>query len=172
MGRRMGSRITTSARLTAILMVLVAAGHLAPTAARGENPNLSIKLKDRRELRTPVSDELLHELEQDFVSLLQESEHAEQLLEAEDLLTRLLTDAVEGKKNSQHIYRLLDAFADAWDLPQSAYQTQGIGRSESQSVGIQHRRMGAAGNHDAPTEDTQVDQRRVFPRIRDIDVSS
>ena len=41
--------------------------------------------------------------------------------EARALFTRLLEDAVEGKKNSQHIYRILHAFADAWDIPQSAY---------------------------------------------------
>jgi HEAT repeat protein len=45
--------------------------------------------------------------------------------EARALFTRLLTDAVEGKKNSQHIYRLLGAFADAWEIPRSAYHTQG-----------------------------------------------
>jgi hypothetical protein len=83
---RFGNRLTTSVRLPALLIALLAVCHLAPAGAQEEIASLSVKLKDRLELRTPVSDELLHELEQDFVSLLQQSERAEQLLEAEDLL--------------------------------------------------------------------------------------
>ena len=43
--------------------------------------------------------------------------------ESRALLTRLLTDAVEGKKNGQHLYRLVSAFADGWEIPRSAYRT-------------------------------------------------
>jgi hypothetical protein len=39
------------------------------------------------------------------------------------LLSRLLTDAVEGRKNGQHLYRLVSAFADGWDIPASVYRT-------------------------------------------------
>ena len=42
---------------------------------------------------------------------------------ANDEVTRLLTDAVEGRKNGQHLYRLVGAFADGWGIPASAYRT-------------------------------------------------
>ena len=41
--------------------------------------------------------------------------------ESRSLLTRLLTDAVEGRKNGQHLYRLISAFVDGWEIPRSAY---------------------------------------------------
>ncbi|PHR96632.1 MAG: hypothetical protein COA78_28595 [Blastopirellula sp.] len=43
-------------------------------------------VRERLKLRTPVQDEVLHGLEKDFVELLQESKHAQALLEAEELL--------------------------------------------------------------------------------------
>ena len=53
------------------------------TAAKAE---VAEKVKQRLKLRTPVQDELLYELEKDFVELLQQSKQAEALLKAEQLL--------------------------------------------------------------------------------------
>lgn len=43
--------------------------------------------------------------------------------ESRALLTRLLTDAVEGRQNRQHLSRIVRAFADGWEIPGSAYRT-------------------------------------------------
>ena len=67
-------------------LLIVAIGFLPLTVATGQSPTLTPKLRSRLKLRTPVSDELLYELEKDFVDLLRESDHVDQLLEAEDLL--------------------------------------------------------------------------------------
>ena len=66
--------ITPSIRLQSFVFVLLALFNLAPEPARAENQSLAVKLKARQQLRTPVNDELLHELEQDFVDLLQQSD--------------------------------------------------------------------------------------------------
>ncbi len=73
-------------RWNTFLVVLLAAGLTVPEGVRGEDPTSADKVKERQKLRTPVEDELLHELEQDFVDLLKKSAHADQLLAAEELL--------------------------------------------------------------------------------------
>ncbi len=75
-----------SFRQRLVFIVLLAVCPVAPVWAQQKTADLAFKLKARMTLRTPVNDELLHELEQDFVDLLKQSDHVEQLLEAEDLL--------------------------------------------------------------------------------------
>jgi len=41
--------------------------------------------------------------------------------ETRAIIKDVLIEALEGKKNSQHLYRLLDAFADAWKIPREVY---------------------------------------------------
>jgi hypothetical protein len=43
---------------------------------------------------------------------------------ARELLENVLVEAVEGKRNSRHLSRILDAFADAWEVPREVYRRQ------------------------------------------------
>lgn len=62
--------------------------------AQEEDVNLSSIVRERLELRVSVEDELLHNLEKDFVKLLKRSRNAEALIEAEILL--------EATNNNSH----------------------------------------------------------------------
>jgi hypothetical protein len=44
---------------------------------------------------------------------------------AKALLKRLLTEAVDGTQNSQHLYRIISAFAQAWGIDRSKYDSDG-----------------------------------------------
>lgn len=68
------------------IALVVLLGVVSSSAAREPSSELPAKVRSRLTLQTPVTDELLHELEKDFVDLLKVSRHADELLEAEDLL--------------------------------------------------------------------------------------
>ena len=78
--------MSASFRQRLVLIVLLTVCPVAALWAQQNVADVASKLKARMTLRTPGNDELLHELEQDFVDLLKQSDHVEQLLEAEDLL--------------------------------------------------------------------------------------
>jgi HEAT repeat protein len=44
--------------------------------------------------------------------------------EGREVLENALVEALEGKRNSRHLSRILDAFVDAWDVPRNAYRRQ------------------------------------------------
>ena len=54
------------------------------------------------------------------------------------LLKRLLTDAVEGRKNGQHLYRLISAFADGWEIPSSIYRATNRHETSSAKLALAH----------------------------------
>ena len=74
------------ARLVMIVVVVLVLGTFVSPSPKTQSAELPANVQARLPLHTPVSDELLYELEKDFVELLQQSKNAEALLKAEELL--------------------------------------------------------------------------------------
>ncbi len=69
-----------------VMIVVVVFGVIVAPSANTQSAEILANVQARLALRTPVTDELLYELEKDFVELLKQSNHTDALLKAEELL--------------------------------------------------------------------------------------